>query len=30
MPRYKPIDTGIKFLPVDLSIQLFPGAFDTH
>ena len=28
LPRYNPIDTGMKFLPVDLSIQLLPGTFE--
>ena len=28
MPRYKRIDTGMKFLPIDLSVQLLPGAFE--
>ena len=28
MPRYKPIDTGLKFLPIDLSVQLLPGTFE--
>ncbi len=28
MPRYKQIDTGMKFLPIDLSVQLLPGTFE--
>jgi hypothetical protein len=28
MPRYKPIDTGMKLLPIDLSRQLLPGTFE--
>ncbi len=28
MPRYKPIHTGMKFLPIDLSVQLLPGNFE--
>ncbi len=28
MPRYKRIDTGMKFLPIDLSVQLLPGTFE--
>lgn len=28
MARYKRIDTGLKFLPVDLSRQLVPGTFE--
>ena len=28
MPRYKPIDTGLKFLPIDLSLQGLPGDFE--
>jgi len=28
MARYKPIDTGMKLLPVDLSAQLLPGTFE--
>ena len=28
MARYKRIDTGLKFLPVDLSLQLVPGTFE--
>ena len=28
MPRYKPIDTGMKLLPIDLSVQLLPGTFE--
>lgn len=28
MARYKHIDTGPRFLPVDLSRQLLPGAFE--
>ena len=28
MARYKRIDTGLKFLPVDLSCQLIPGTFE--
>jgi hypothetical protein len=28
MPRYKPIDTGMKLLPIDLSGQLLPGTFE--
>jgi hypothetical protein len=28
MARYKPIDTGMKLLPVDLSCQLLPGTFE--
>ena len=28
MARYKPIDTGMKLLPVDLSVQLLPGTFE--
>ena len=28
MPRYKRIDTGMKFLPIDLSVQLLPGNFE--
>ena len=28
MPRYKPIDTGLKLFPVDLSRQLLPGTFE--
>ena len=28
MARYKRIDTGLKFLPVDLSRQLLPGTFE--
>ena len=26
--RYKPIDTGMKLLPGDLSVQLLPGTFE--
>ncbi len=28
MARYKPIDTGMKLLPIDLSVQLLPGTFE--
>ena len=28
MARYKPIDTGMKLLAVDLSVQLLPGTFE--
>ena len=28
MPRYKRIDTGMKMLPIDLSVQLLPGTFE--
>ena len=28
MPRFKPIDTGMKLLPIDLSVQLLPGTFE--
>jgi hypothetical protein len=28
MARYKRIETGLKLLPVDLSRQLVPGAFE--
>ena len=28
MARYKQIDTGPKFFPVDLSRQLLPGTFE--
>lgn len=28
MARYKRIDTGLKFLPIDLSRQLVPGTFE--
>ena len=28
MPRCKPIDTGMKMLPIDLSVQLLPGTFE--
>jgi transposase len=28
MARYKPIDTGMKLLPVDLCVQLLPGTFE--
>jgi transposase len=28
MARYKRIDTGLKFLPIDLSRQLLPGTFE--
>ncbi len=28
MPSYKPIDTGMKMLHIDLSVQLLPGTFD--
>ena len=28
MARYKRIDTGLKFLPVDLSRELLPGTFE--
>ncbi len=28
MPRFEPIDTGMKFLPIDLSVQLLPGTFE--
>jgi transposase len=28
MPRYKPIDRGMKLLPIDLSVQLLPGTFE--
>jgi transposase len=28
MARYKDLDTGLKFLPVDLSRQLLPGTFE--
>ena len=28
MARYKPIDTGMKLLPIDLSRQLLPGTFE--
>ena len=28
MPRYKPVDTGMKLLPIDLSVQLLPGTFE--
>jgi hypothetical protein len=26
-PRYMRIDTGMKILPIDLSVQLLPGTF---
>jgi hypothetical protein len=29
MPRYKPIDTGMKLLPIHLSRQLLPGTFEN-
>ena len=28
MPRYKTIDTGLKFLPIDLFVPLLPGTFE--
>ncbi|MFN0040609.1 MAG: transposase [Burkholderiales bacterium] len=28
MPRFKPIDRGMKLLPIDLSVQLLPGTFE--
>ena len=28
MPRFKPIDIGMKLLPIDLSAQLLPGTFE--
>ena len=28
MARYRRIDTGLKLLPVDLSVQLLPGTFE--
>ena len=28
MPRFKQIDTGMKLLPIDLSVQLLPGTFE--
>ena len=28
MPRYKRIDTGMKMLPIDLSVQLLHGTFE--
>jgi hypothetical protein len=28
MPRFKPIDRGMKLLPIDFSVQLLPGTFD--
>ena len=28
MARYKPVESGMKLLPVDLSRQLLPGTFE--
>jgi transposase len=28
MPRFKPVDHGLQFLAVDLSLQLLPGSFE--
>ena len=28
MPRFKPVDHGLQFLAVDLSLQLHPGSFE--
>ena len=28
MPRYMQIDTGLKFLPIDLFVPLLPGTFE--
>ena len=28
MPRFKPVDQGLQFLAVDLSLQLHPGSFE--
>ena len=30
MPCYKPIDTGMKMLPIDLSVLLLPGTFENE
>ena len=29
MPRFKPVDHGLQFLAVDLSLQLHPGSFES-
>jgi hypothetical protein len=29
MPRFKPVDHGLQFLAVDLSLQLHPGSFEN-
>jgi hypothetical protein len=30
MARFKPIDTGMKLLPIDLSHQLLPSTFENE